>query len=159
MLRKSAFYLVAVLFIFSGQFLVSSGLVTGTPPTIDRLMLDGKEPMSSIVHGPGLIYIWAEWCGVCRTMQDNVDAVLRDYPGVTIAVRSDDQHQLANYLLTHQLNWPVVDDSDGRIGERFGIRGVPALFFLNRQGNIVFTSVGYTSELGLRFRLWLAELI
>lgn len=159
MLKKTAFYIFAFLFIFSGQFLLSSGLVTGQPPEIKTRTIDGNAAMQSIHQGPAFIYFWAEWCGVCRTMQSNVSAVLRDYPGLTISVRSGDQQQVSAYLHEHQLNWPVVNDNDGAISQDYGSRSVPALFFLNKQGRIMFTSIGYTSEWGLRFRLSLAGLL
>ena len=158
MLKKSAFYIFATIFIFAGQFLLSSNLVTGQPPRIAQTTINGQEPMQNLAQGPALLYFWAEWCGVCRAMQGNVDAVLKDYPGLTIAVRSDEQQKLSHYLAKNQLNWPTINDVDGAIGQRYGIRGVPALFFINQQGNIVFTSIGYTSEWGLRIRLWLASL-
>lgn len=159
MLKKSAFYIFAALFIFAGQFLISSGLVTGPPPQIKQTTLNGKQSMQGIAQGPALLYFWAEWCGVCRTMQSSVSSVLHDYPGLTVAVRSDDQQQLSGYLQQHKLDWPIVNDNDGAISQRYGTRSVPALFFINRHGNIVFTSVGYTSEWGLRARLWLAGLL
>lgn len=158
MLKRSAFYIFATIFIFAGQFLLSSNLVTGLPPRIEQTTLNGQDPMQSLAQGPALLYFWAEWCGVCRTMQNNVDAVLQDYPGMTVAVRSDDRQKLTNYLAKNQLNWPTINDVDGVIGQRYGIRGVPALFFINQQGSIVFTSIGYTSEWGLRIRLWLASM-
>lgn len=159
MLKKTLFYLVVSLFIFAGQFLLSSGLVTGTPPPITQTTLSGTEPMARLGKGPALIYFWAEWCGVCRSIQSNVDAVVQDYPTLSVAVRSTDEATLRAYLQTQRLNWPVVNDSDGAIGQRYGISGVPAVFFLDRAGDIVFTSVGYTSEWGLRARLWLAGLL
>jgi thiol-disulfide isomerase/thioredoxin len=157
MLKKSAFYLFAALFIFSGQFLMNSGLVTGTPPPIEKTTLSGDQPLQRIGKGPALLYFWAEWCGVCRSMQGNIDAVVKDFPSLTVAIRSNDQQQLGTYLHSHHLDWPIIDDTDGSIGERYGVRSVPALFFINGKGDIVFTSIGYTSEWGLRFRLWLVE--
>lgn len=156
MLKQSAFYLFAILFIFSGQFLLGSGLVTGKPPEIKASTLTGQPAMQNLQQGPALIYFWAEWCGVCRSMQNNVSAVLPDYPGLTVAVRSGSEQQIHTYLQQQQLSWPVVIDLDGVISQNYGSRSVPALFFLNKQGQIVFTSIGYTSEWGLRFRLWLA---
>lgn len=158
MLKKSAFYIFATVFIFAGQFLLSSNLVTGQPPRIEQTTISGQDPMQSLAQGPALLYFWAEWCGVCRTMQDNVNAVLQDYPGMTVAVRSDERQKLSAYLAQNHLNWPTINDGDGAIGQRYGIRGVPALFFINKKGDIVFTSIGYTSEWGLRIRLWLAGL-
>ena len=156
MLKKSAFYIFAALFIFGGQFLMNSDLITGPPPQIDQSTLSDLAPMPAIAKGPALIYFWAEWCGICRTMQSNVSAVMPDHPSMTVAVRSGDRHAVSAYLSKNKLAWPTVNDADGVISQRYGVRSVPALFFLNRQGDIVFTSVGYTSEWGLRFRLWLA---
>ncbi len=156
MLKKSAFYIVAFLFIFAGQFLLNRDLVTGKPPVITQNTLTGQAPMPLISQGPALLYFWAEWCGVCRSMQDNISAVSHDYPYLTVAMRSGDAQQIQTYLDNHQLPWTAVADPEGALGQQFGVRAVPALFFLNRQGDIVFTSLGYTSEWGLRFRLWLA---
>ncbi|WKJ91563.1 protein disulfide oxidoreductase [Methylomonas montana] len=159
MLKKLAFYIFAALFIFAGQFLVNQDLVNGTPPAIVQTTLANENAMQRISKGPAVLYFWAEWCGICRSMQGTVSEVLRDYPGVTVAVRSGDDAKLESYLRDKQLQWPVINDQDGSIGQRYGIKGVPALFFINAAGDIVFTTVGFTSEWGLRARLWLAGLV
>ncbi|OAI07872.1 protein disulfide oxidoreductase [Methylomonas methanica] len=158
MAKKLGFYIFAALFIFAGQFLVNQDLVSGTPPPIAQTTLAGESAMQRLSKGPAVLYFWAEWCGICRSMQDSVSNVLRDYPGLTVAVRSGDDSALQNYLKNKQLNWPVVNDNNGSLGQRYGIKGVPAIFFINAAGDIVFTTVGYTSEWGMRFRLWLAGL-
>ncbi|MCQ8117586.1 protein disulfide oxidoreductase [Methylomonas rosea] len=158
MAKKLGFYIFAALFIFAGQFLVNQDLVSGTPPPIVQTTLAGENAMQRISKGPAVLYFWAEWCGICRSMQGSVSNVLRDYPGLTVAVRSGDDSALQNYLNDKQLNWPVVNDNNGSLGQRYGIKGVPAIFFINATGDIVFTTVGYTSEWGMRFRLWLAGL-
>lgn len=158
MAKKLGFYIFAALFIFAGQFLVNQDLVSGTPPPIVQTTLAGESAMQRLSKGPAVLYFWAEWCGICRSMQGSVSNVLRDYPGLTVAVRSGDDSALQNYLNDKQLNWPVVNDNNGSLGQRYGIKGVPAIFFINAAGDIVFTTVGYTSEWGMRFRLWLAGL-
>lgn len=159
MLKKSAFYIFAAIIIFGGQFLAGSGLVTGTPPAIEQTTLTGTATMPLIAKGPALIYFWAEWCGICRSIQSNVDAVVHDYPAVTIAVRSGNDRAVTDYMKNQQITWPTVNDPDGTIGQRYGVRAVPAMLFVNGNGKIVFTSVGYTSEWGLRLRLWLTGFI
>jgi len=157
MLKKSAFYIFAAVFIFAGQFLASSGVVSGKPPMIERPTLNGTAAMPLIAKGPAMIYFWAEWCGICRSIQNNVSAVLHDYPAVTVAVRSGDDQAVIAYMNAKQLTWPTVNDSDGGIAQAYGVNTVPALLFVNASGDIVFSSVGYTSEWGLRFRLWLTQ--
>jgi thiol-disulfide isomerase/thioredoxin len=159
MAKKIFFYLSVIVLIFGGQFFVNKGLVTGSPPSIAAKTLNGMDAMPKLEQGPGIIYFWAEWCGICKMMQGTISSVLKEVPAVTVAVRSGDDQTITQYLKQHSLQWPVVNDGNGHIAERYGIRGVPAIFFINQQGSIVFAAVGYTSEIGMRFRLWLAGVL
>ncbi|MGR9114254.1 MAG: thioredoxin domain-containing protein [Gammaproteobacteria bacterium] len=149
--------LIAVV-IFSGQFLFVRDMATGKPPKLAEKTVTGEPVAKRIDQGPGIIYFWAQWCGLCTMMQEPVSRVLKDYPGVTVALKSGNTTTVKHYLSEHDLSWwPVVNDADGNIGNRYGIRGVPAVFVLNSAGEIVFSSTGYSTEIGLRFRLWLAN--
>lgn len=158
-MKKYAFYLLAAAAIFAGQFLRTGDLVTGKPPAIAQSTLGGLQAAAVTGKGPAIIYFWAEWCGVCAMMRDAVSAVSADYPLLTVALRSGSDSDVGRYLQQKQLPWSVINDQQGRIAESYGVKAVPALFFTDRDGNIVFTSVGYTSEWGLRLRLRLAGLI
>ena len=159
MLTKTLFYLLVALLIFGGQFFINRNLVTGTPPKIEGKTLSGRAAMPLIAKGPAIIYFWAEWCGICNMMKGAVDSVLQEYTGITIAVRSGSHQKVTRFLQERQLNWTVVNDVDGTIAGRYRIRGVPVAFFLNKEGEIVFSAVGFTSEWGLRFRFWLVGLL
>jgi thiol-disulfide isomerase/thioredoxin len=159
MLKKYGFYLLAAAVIFGGQFLQTGDLVKGKPPEIAESTLGGVPAMAFIGKGPGIIYFWAQWCGICGMMQSAISAVGLDYPQLTVALRSGTDSAVAEYLHNKQLPWSVVNDPQGEIAGLYGVKAVPALFFYNADGNIVFTSVGFTSELGLRIRAWLAGLV
>ena len=92
-------------------------------------------------------------------MQNAVNAVAVDYPLLTVALRSGSPEAVKQYLQKKQFNWQVVNDPQGEVARLYGVKAVPALFFLNSDGNIVFTTVGFTSEWGLRLRVWLTGLI
>lgn len=156
-MKKFALYLVFTLIVFAGQFLYSSQLVTGTPPAIQRATLNGQPALNSLQTGPGLIYFWAKWCGVCSLMQSNVSSIQQTYPLLSVALRSGEDTELKTYLNQQALSWPVVNDQDGEIAQHYGVFAVPAIFVTNKTGKIVFTSAGYSSEWGLRIRLWLAS--
>lgn len=156
MLKKYGLYLLFTVVIFAGQFLRSSNLVTGTPPAIAQTTLQNQAALASISQGPAVIYFWAEWCGVCRLMQNAISAINPDYPVLSVALRSGDDAEVAEYLQSKQLSWQVVNDQQGLIANAYGVSAVPAVFFTDSNGKIVFTTTGYTSELGLRLRLWLA---
>ena len=159
MLKKMTFYLLFAMIIFAGQFLRDGDLVTGTPPFSAEATINGLPVATFLGKGPGVIYFWAEWCGVCQIMQDGVNKIIGDYPLLTVAFQSGSAGAVNSYLQQKQLGWPVLNDPQGQVAKKFGVKAVPTLFFTNSRGEIVFTTVGYTSELGLRIRGWLAGLI
>jgi hypothetical protein len=53
--------------------------------------------------------------------------------------------------------WPTLPDPNGEILKKYGLPGTPAFIIINPAGDIRFVSVGFTSEIGLRLRLWWAS--
>lgn len=106
---------------------------------------------------PVLLHFWATWCGVCKLEQGSIQSISHDHSVVTIAIQSEGEQAVRAYLQEHQLSFPVIVDDSGVLMQRFGVRGVPASFIINRQGEIVAKEVGYTTEWGLRVRLWWAN--
>jgi thiol-disulfide isomerase/thioredoxin len=157
-IKKIGLYSLVTLVIFFGQFLMNHGLVTGKPPSIKQQTISGHNAIQTISQGPAIIYFWAEWCGLCKMMQNPISKISQDYPVLTVAVKSGDNNAVQKYLHGKSLNWTVVNDPLGKIAEQYQARGVPSLFFLNESGEIVLTATGYTSEIGLRLRLWLVGL-
>ena len=45
------------------------------------------------------------------------------------------------------------------MARRYGVGGVPASFILDADGRIAFHERGYTTQWGLRLRLWLAKVL
>lgn len=158
-IRKILLYFFVVAIIFGGQFFVNHNLVTGQPPELARYTISGQSVAEQIPEGPGLIYFWADWCGICLAMKGSIESVLQDYPGITVALKSGEADQVRQYLQREKLTWKTIADKEGKIGSRYGVKGVPTVFFLGRDGEIKLTTVGYSSETGLRLRLWIAGLL
>jgi peroxiredoxin len=75
---------------------------------------------------------------------------------LTVALQSGEPVEISAYMQGAGLNFPVIPDPDGAIASRWGVRGVPASFILSGDGQIVSTTVGLSTESGLRLRLWAA---
>lgn len=103
-----------------------------------------------------LLYFWAEWCPVCRTTAGSVSAIAADWPVLSIAVQSGDEAAVAKLMQEKGYAWPTVNDPRGQVLNRYGLPGTPAFAILGPDGQIRYVAVGYTSEIGLRLRLWLA---
>lgn len=103
------------------------------------------------------LHFWAEWCPICRMEENSVSAVQADWPLLTIAMRSGQAGQVARVLGQRELPWLTAVDADGSLSARYGLKAVPAFIVLDAQGNIRHAAVGYTTEAGMRLRLWLAQ--
>ncbi len=156
-ISRFLFYLFLLVAFFSARTFVDRELAGGTAPEIQAFAVDGKAfDLSQFEGKPALIYFWASWCSICKAMRHSIDAIAADYPVMTLALQSGDAAEVKRFMKAQRINIPVVPDPDGAIGRRYGIHGVPAAFVLGPDGSIRFATVGYTSELGLRVRLWLA---
>ena len=107
---------------------------------------------------PVLVYFWATWCGVCKAEQHNIDAVTHDLPVLSVASHSGAAHEIAAFVRERGIAQRVVVDEEGMLARRFGVHAYPSTFVIDGKGEIRHIEVGYTTEMGLRARMWLAGL-
>jgi len=132
-------------------------LARGPAPLISGQTIEGKA-VNPLTGQPVLVHFWATWCPICSLEQDSIESVAEDYPVITVAMQSGDAGELRQFMQQQQLSFPVTADEDGTLASQWGVKGVPSSFILTAEGNIRFVEVGYTSEAGLRARLWWAAL-
>lgn len=134
----------------------------GPAPTFAGQLLDGQSFELNIwrERHPGkatLLYFWAEWCPVCKTTAGNVSALAEEWPVTSIAIQSGPAATISKVMQERNYRWPTLPDETAEILKRYGLPGTPAFIVINPAGNIAFVSVGYTSEIGLRLRMWWAS--
>ena len=103
------------------------------------------------------LHFWAEWCPICRAEEGSISNVQADWPVLGVAMQSGDASRVRAVLNKRQLDWNTAVDADGQIARRFGLSAVPAFIVIDPQGRIRFAEVGYTTEAGMRLRLWWAQ--
>jgi thiol-disulfide isomerase/thioredoxin len=104
-----------------------------------------------------VLYVWATWCAVCKTIEGNVDAVARRSPVLTVAMQSGMPPAVEAELSRRGLRWPTLVDGSGELSRSLGVDAVPTLIFVDRRGTVRSVTQGYTTELGIRARLWWAQ--
>lgn len=150
--------LIILLIYFAIKAYMQRDLVQGTAPALENTLLNGQVVNLQSYQGkPLLLHFWATWCGVCKLEENSIDAISKDHPVLTIAMSSGSNKELSDYLKNNNLSFPVINDNDGKLVQRFGVNGVPTSFIIDPVGNIAYTEVGYTTSWGLRLRLWLAD--
>ncbi len=133
-------------------------MASGPVPPLAGTTLDGRAfDLRRYSGRPVLVHFWASWCRICALEQDGINAIARDWPVITVAMQSGSAADVRRHLQQAGLDFPVLNDPDGRIARRFGVVAVPASFVVDARNHIAFRERGYTSEAGLRFRLWLAR--
>ena len=114
------------------------------PPGTDLAQLRGK---------PALVDFFASWCTPCGEEAPALralSAALGDRATV-VAVDWDDAGGPARaFVRKHGWTFPVLADTSGTAGEKYGLAGLPTSFVLDPEGRIVATFRGPQSEAKLR---------
>jgi len=159
---KNKFFkiLLQIVFVFIVYILIrtwqSVDNIQGQAPVILATTLTNENIDSREFQGkPLLIHFWATWCPICQFENNNIANLANDYQVITIASWSGGDNQVRQYLNDESLDFPIVIvDEDGEWANVFSVKGVPNSFIVDAEGEIQFIEKGYTSEYGLRLRLW-----
>ncbi|MCF6340714.1 MAG: protein disulfide oxidoreductase [Sulfurimonas sp.] len=104
-----------------------------------------------------ILYFWGSWCPVCKIEAGNIQRVSQKYEVLTIALKSGSDDEINNYLKENNLNFRVINDNNGYLTNKFNISIFPTIIIYDKDKNIVFSDVGYTSTWGLYLRMWWAN--
>lgn len=145
---------------------VSAALDTAAPTqwlAADGSLQSGRlQDAIDAVRRPGqpvALYVWADWCPICRAQQGSIDRLGQDWPVLTVAMQSGEAAQVWRYQQQHGLGWHTVIDPRGQLSRELGFRSVPAFVVIDPHDRLRHPTVGYTSAWGMRARLWLARLL
>lgn len=132
-------------------------MVAGRALPLDGLTIDGRSVALGGSSRATLVYFWATWCPVCRLEEGTIASIASDHPVLTVAMQSGTDAELVRHQQERGLAMAVLNDATGELAGNWGVRVTPTFFVIDRQGQIRFRETGYTSEVGLRLRLWWAN--
>lgn len=134
-------------------------VVSGEAPNIMAQLLSGQSfDLYQSKQRPILIHFWATWCPVCKLEQSNIENISKDHALISIVMQSGNDKEIKEYMFKENLTFKVINDEMGTLSKKYNVRGVPVSFVVDKENKIKFVEVGYSTELGLRLRLWWAGL-
>jgi peroxiredoxin len=107
--------------------------------------LQGKTFKLSNQRGnPMIIFFGATWCPACRAEMPNYRALYEKYAQrglkfIYIDV-NESTAKVARFAKTNSFPYLVLVDSDGSVADSYNLIGVPTLFLLDKEGNIMSIS-------------------
>lgn len=145
--------IAAVVLIFLGGIAWSasatpSGPVGGKPaPDFTGTDLAGNRVSLQDFRGkPVLLNMWASWCPPCKQEVPELEEFYKEYAPKGVAVltvnMNEDKATVASFVAQQKVTFPVVLDESGKIGELYHVDGIPASFFIDKDGILRAVRVG-----------------
>lgn len=116
------------------------GMVGALAPPFRASHVRGPDPVSmqDLRGRVVLLDFWATWCGPCRMVMPYLDGLHRQYHdrGLTVlGVSVESSGVIRRHLVRHPVAYTVAHDGTG-MSRSFGIRAIPTLVLIDRQGKV-----------------------
>lgn len=120
----------------SGQ----SPLAGHAAPSFTLSALDGTTlTLASFRGRPVLLNFWATWCVPCRSELPALQRFAQEQQGRWAVLGVDeleDRGSVTSFAQSLAITYPLATDTDGSVGQRYNIGGLPSTFAIDAQGII-----------------------
>lgn len=123
-------------------------------PAPDFSVLDLSNRMVSLSNYRGhtvvLLDFWATWCPPCRMEMVDLQTLQDKFKDRNFEILSLNQGEAADvvkqFITMKKYGFHVLLDSDGQVAAKYGVRAIPDLVLVDKDGTIQWLQVGYAED-------------
>jgi len=129
----------------------ASFVTNKTKLTFTAKTVDGKNYSSKVLVNkkPTVIWFWAPWCAICKNESAYIVAAAKKYKGkinfLGVGALGSTEEMVDFVSHTETSIFPNLNDSEGKLWNRFGIVIQPTILFIDAKGKIT-SKVGPSDE-------------
>lgn len=118
------------------------------PPNFTLQDLRGRRIELGSFRGKVIfINFWATWCVPCRAEMPAMERLYQDFKDkdfVMLAISEDLEGRsiVETFVEEFKFTFPILLDSDLIINDRYGVRGIPTTFLIDKTGTITHKMLG-----------------
>ncbi len=137
-----------------------AGPARGTPaPRFEAVDLDGslRRFPEDFAGRPVILDFWADWCRYCANSMTRIDRAWREHAddGLSVvAVNVAQDHATASAFIERLgVGYSAVLDRNSQITHRYGVKGLPITYFIDRDGIVSGKVIGEVDDRLLAIQL------
>ena len=120
-----------------------------TSEVLKMSCLDGSSEINyHSIKGPIVINVWASWCTGCKEEMPyfvdlHANPIFKSGEIKLLGIDVDEKNADSgpNFIKSHGMSWPHLEDTDSRSKLVFG-PGVPVTYFLDESGEVIHKHIG-----------------
>jgi thiol-disulfide isomerase/thioredoxin len=156
-IKEGIFFIIILIIIVNSISYYKSLDLNKNKLDIQTFTLLDNNKYTLVKNKPILIHFWATWCPICKVEAPNIQKLSKDYEVITIAVQSGSKKEIEEYLAENKLTFNVVEDKDNFYSQKFNIKVFPTTLIYDKDKNLKFSEVGYSTTVGLYSRMLLSK--
>lgn len=96
-----------------------------------------------------LLNFWATYCKPCKIVISELHKLQKRFPAIKfflISVDKEGESIIQPYIAKNNITLPVLIDKYHISSKAYRVKSLPSLFLIDKEGKIVFKSVGYSED-------------
>lgn len=135
----------------------SAPIGAAAPPFTLTALTGGQVSLAQLAGHPVVVNFWASWCYPCRQEFPLLRAALARHrrQGLEIVGIShqDIPSDARAFVRNEHATWTFLRDDDGSVADTYGVRGIPATYFIRPDGTLAGRLLGINSTAELETAL------